>query len=452
MTPGARTGTRDFPRWLLIPAALLINLSVGQVYSFSIFNLPLTRAIGITAAAPGDWKLTTIGWIFTITYIFLGVSAGLMGKWQDRVGPRTSGAVAAVLWSLGFFVSALGVKLHAVSLVYLGYGVLGGCGCGIGFTTPVAPLLRWFPDRRGMATGFAVMGFGGGAIIGAPLAVRLMRAFAGPTSVGVAETFAVLGAIYFVAMLTGALIMRVPPPGWTPPGWTPARAAETSAMQHLGVDAALHTRQFYLMWTILLVNVSAGLGVLGQASAMVQELFDGFSAAAAAAFVATLSFFNMGGRLLWASLSDKVSRQVTFAAFFIAAPLLYVAVPLTARAGNLPLFIACVAVIMTMYGGGFSLLPAYVADIFGTRHVNAINGRLLTALSAAGLIGPVLVNYLREYQITHGVAPARAYDTTMFIMAGLLVVGFVCNRAIVPLDSAARISGRDPVAAAGAGS
>lgn len=421
-------------RWMLIPAALAINLSVGQTYAFSVFNLPLTRIVGITRSAPSDWRLTTVGWVFTLTYVFLGLSAGLLGPWQDRVGPRISGLVAAGLWTSGFLVSALGIQLHTVALLYVGYGVLGGCGCGVGFTTPIAPLLRWFPDKRGMAMGFAIMGFGGGAIVAAPLSIRLMNHFATASSAGVAATFLVLGAIYFVAMTAGSLVLHLPPPGWTPDGSAaPAASTAPAAAPHVHANTALRTPQFYLLWCVLLLNVTAGLGVLGQAAAMIQEVFNGFSAAAAAAFVATLSFFNMGGRLLWAWLSDKVSRRLTYAAFFTAGPVMYAMVPLAARAGRLPLFIACFSAIMTLFGGGFALLPAYVADVFGTKHVNAIHGRLLTALSIAGVAGPVLVNYLREYEIGHGIPAARAYDHTMFIMAALLVVGFFCNRAIGPV-------------------
>ncbi len=431
-----------FSRWLLIPAALLINLSVGQTYAFSVFNVPLTRALGVSAPVPGDWSLTTIGWIFTITYIFLGLSAGLLGAWEDRVGPRVSGICAACLWSLGFVVSAAGVKLHSITLLYLGYGVLGGSGCGLGFTTPIAPLLRWFPDKRGMATGFAVMGFGGGAILGAPLSLRLMSRFSSATSTGVAETFLVLGGVYFVAMLAGSLMLRLPPAGWSPRGWTPPAIDTAREAREIPLAVALRTRQFALLWGVLLLNVTAGLGVLGQAAAMIQEVFTGFSAAGAAAFVATLSLFNMGGRLLWAWLSDRVSRRLTYAAFFSVGPLLYLMVPLTARTNNLPVFIACFAAIMTTFGGGFALLPAYVADVFGTAHVNAIHGRLLTALSVAGVVGPVLMNYLREYQLARGIVAARAYDVTMVIMAALLFAGYFCNRAIGPLDERLLVRGR----------
>lgn len=423
-----------FSRWWNIPAALCINLSIGQAYAFSVFNLPLTRVMGVSSSAPDDWKLTTLGWIFTLAYVFLGLSAGVAGRWQDRVGPRTSGVVAALCFSGGFFLSALGVWTHQIWLLYLGYGVIGGCGLGIGFNTPIPVLLKWFPDRPGLATGFAVMGFGGGAIVAAPLSQALMARFASPTSVGVAESFVVMGSVYLVLMLIGAFLFRLPAPGWRPPGWvsTPGtfRAPATAG---LTVEAAVRTREFYLLWSVLLLNVTAGLGVLGQAAAMIQEVFGDFSSSAAAVFVAMLSFFNMTGRLLWAWLSDAIGRRRTFAVFFVVGPLLYAAVPFAGQQGSLVLFVACFAVILSMYGAGFALMPPYIAEVFGPAHVGAINGRVLTALSLAGVCGPVAVNYLRQAQISRGISVGQAYDVTLFIMAALLVVGFFCNLAIKPV-------------------
>ena len=423
-----------FSRWWNIPAALCINLSIGQAYAFSVFNLPLTRALGVSSSAPDDWKLTTLGWIFTLAYVFLGLSAGVAGRWQDRVGPRTSGVVAALCFGGGFFLSAIGVWTHQIWLLYLGYGVIGGCGLGIGFNTPIPVLLKWFPDRPGLATGFAVMGFGGGAIVAAPLSQALMARFASATSVGVAESFVVLGSVYLVLMLVGAFLFRLPAPGWRPPGWvsTPGtfRAPATAG---LTVEAAVRTREFYLLWTVLLVNVTAGLGVLGQAAAMIQEVFGDFSSSAAAVFVAMLSFFNMSGRLLWAWLSDVIGRRRTFAVFFVVGPLLYASVPFAGQQGSLVLFVACFAVILSMYGAGFALMPPYIAEVFGPAHVGAINGRVLTALSLAGVCGPVAVNYLRQAQISRGISAGQAYDVTLFIMATLLVVGFFCNLAIKPV-------------------
>jgi MFS family permease len=432
-------------RWRIVLAALAINLSVGQVYAFSVFTLPLTRALGMTQSTPSDWKLTTIGWTFTLAYVFLGLSAGFAGAWQERVGPRASGLVAACCWSGGFLLSAVGVHWHRIELLYLGYGVLGGCGLGIGFTTPIAALLRWFPERRGLAMGLTIMGFGGGATIAAPLSHFLMERFRSATSVGVAETFVVLGLLYFAAMLWGALGLRLPPPGWTPPAST-SPVTRDGGPEHgrsLPLPLATRTRQFWLLWTMLLVNVTAGLGVLGQASAMIQETFDGLSAEAAALFVSLLSLFNMTGRLCWGWLSDQIGRRATYTLFFTVGAALYALVPWTLRANTVVWFVACFAVLMTLYGGGFAAMPAYVADLFGTAHAGAINGRVLTALSAAGLAGPTLVNYLREYQLAHGVPKAQAYNVTMYVLAALLLVGYACNRAVRSLDQ-----GETPLSAA----
>ena len=432
----------SFSRWWNIPAALCINLSIGQAYAFSVFNLPLTRVKGILSSAPDDWRLTTLGWIFTLAYVFLGLSASIAGRWQERVGPRASGLVAAACFGGGFFLSALGVWTHQIWLLYFGYGVIGGCGLGIGFNTPIPVLLRWFPDRPGLATGFAVMGFGGGAIIGAPLAQSLTARFASQTSVGVAETFVTMGTLYLLLMSAGALLFRLPPEDWRPAEWSSVSGdGRVSPRSGLDLDEAMRTRQFWLLWSALLVNVTAGLGVLGQAAPMIQEVFSGFSSSAAALFVAILSVFNMAGRLLWAWLSDTIGRRRTFAVFFATGPLLYAAVPFAGAAGSLVLFVACFGVILSMYGGGFALMPPYIADVFGPAHVGAINGRMLTALSFAGVCGPVAVNYLRQTQIARGVSASRAYDVTLFIMAALLVVGFLCNFAIKPVLQAGRERG-----------
>ncbi|XSG81883.1 MAG: L-lactate MFS transporter [Methyloligella sp. ZOD6] len=417
-----------FSRWLVPPAALCVHLCIGQVYAFSVFNLPMTKLIGITESAPDDWKLTELGWIFSIAIVFLGVAAAFTGTWLDRQGPRKAMFLAASLFGGGFLVSALGVYLHQLWLIYLGYGVLGGCGLGIGYISPVKTLMTWFPDRPGMATGMAIMGFGGGAMIASPLSVWLMNIFSTPTHIGVAETFLTLGIVYIVFMSVGGTIVRVPPEGWEPEGYVPPTQPKklvTNANVH--VDTALKTPQFYLLWGILCLNVTAGIGVLGQASAMSQEMFPGVTAAAAAGFVGLLSLFNMLGRFFWASTSDYIGRRTTYMVFFLLGMALYAAVPWTGAIGSIALFVACYAVIISMYGGGFATIPAYLKDIFGIRYVGAIHGRLLTAWSAAGVFGPVLVNYIREYQIESGVPKADAYNITMYIMAGLLFVGFLCN-------------------------
>jgi MFS family permease len=421
---------------LIPPAALATHLCIGQAYAISVFNLPLTRQLGITRSVPGDWKLTELGWIFTIAIVVLGASAAVFGKWVQAEGPRKSGAVAALCWGGGFLVGALGIKLHQLWLVYLGYGVLGGCGLGIGYITPVSTLIAWFPDRRGMATGMAIMGFGGGALIASPLSLLLMKRFASATSTGVVETWVVLGLVYLVFMLGGALGYRVPPAGWKPAGWTePApRAGALITQTNVAPGEAIRTPQFWFLWIVLCFNVTAGIGVLGQASAMIQEVFKGtINASAAAGFVGLLSLFNMGGRFIWASLSDKIGRKATYACFFTLGPVMYGLAPLCGKMGSVPLFVACFCVILTMYGGGFATIPAYLADVFGTRYVGAVHGRLLTAWSVAGVLGPVLVNYIREFQIERGIPKYQAYNVTMYIMAGLLVIAFFANLSVKPV-------------------
>jgi MFS family permease len=326
-------------------------------------------------------------------------------------------------------VSAVGVYTHSLWLIYFGYGFLGGCGLGIGYISPVSTLIRWFPDRPGMATGMAIMGFGGGAFIASPLSVWLMAKFATPTHVGVAETFIVMGCIYFCFMMVGAAIVRVPAPGWKPEGYTPPVVAQKLITKNdVYVYDALKTPQFWLIWWVLCLNVTAGIGVLGQASAMSQEMFPGrVSPVAAAGFVGLLSLFNMMGRFFWASTSDYIGRKNTYFCFFVIGFFLYCTVPHAGSIGSVALFVCCFLIIISMYGGGFATVPAYLKDMFGTRYVGAIHGWCITAWSAAGIFGPVLVNYIRQYQIDHGVPKAEAYNVTMYIMAGLLVVGFICN-------------------------
>jgi MFS family permease len=418
-----------YSRWLVPPAALCIHLCIGQAYALSVFNLPMTKLIGITKAAPDDWKLTELGWIFSIAIFVLGFSAAVFGRWVEEGGPRKAMFTAALCWAGGFLVSALGVHLHNLWIVYLGYGVIGGVALGIGYISPVSTLIKWFPDRPGMATGMAIMGFGGGAFIASPLSVWLMQKFSTPTHVGVAEAFAFLGAIYFCFMMVGAWIVRVPAPGWKPEGYVaPVEATALITRNDVYVYDAIKTPQFWLIWWVLCLNVTAGIGVLGQASAMSQEMFPGHvTAVAAAGFVGLLSLFNMLGRFFWASTSDVIGRKNTYFCFFALGTLLYVLVPYTGSIGSVALFVICFLIIISMYGGGFATVPAYLRDMFGTRYVGAIHGWLITAWSAAGIFGPVLVNYIRQYQIDHGVPKAQAYNTTMYIMAGLLVIGFICN-------------------------
>jgi len=417
-------------RWLVPPAALAIHLSIGQAYAFSVFNLPLSRLIGGAESSAADWRLSTIGWVFSVAIVFLGVSAAVFGRWVERVGPRKAMFASAVCFSGGFFVSSVGVLLHQFALLLLGYGVLGGIGLGLGYISPVSTLIKWYPDRPGMATGMAIMGFGGGAMIASPLSTALMGRFESMSPHGVAPTFAVLGAAYFLFMMFGVITVRVPRDDWrveNPSASMPAsnRAAGLTAAE------AVRTAPFWLLWTMLCLNVTAGIGVLGQASPMIQEMFPGtITPAAAAGFVGLLSLANMGGRFVWSSLSDYIGRRATYATFFLLGASLYASIPTTGHLRNIALFVAGYVLIMSMYGGGFATIPAYLRDLFGTLQVGAIHGRLLTAWSIAGVLGPVLVNYIREYQIARGVPKADAYTVTMYIMAVLLVIGFVCNWSV----------------------
>jgi MFS family permease len=433
---GRTVANPGFSRWMVPPAALCVHLCIGQAYAFSVFNLPMTKLLGISTSAPDDWKLTELGWIFSLAIVFLGLSAALSGTWLDRVGPRKAMFTAAFCFGGGFLISAVGVALHQLWIIFLGYGVVGGCGLGIGYISPVKTLITWFPDRPGMATGMAIMGFGGGALIASPLSVWLIHEFSTPTHVGVAETFAVMGIIYFCFMTIGAAMVRVPPPGWRPAGYVPPTQPKnlvTDANVH--VNQALKTPQFYLLWGVLCLNVTAGIGVIGQASAMSQEMFPGkVTAVAAAGFVGLMSLANMAGRIFWASASDYLGRRNTYMVFFGLGIVLYALVPTTGQMRSVALFALAYCIIISMYGGGFATIPAYLKDVFGVTYVGAIHGRLLTAWAAAGVFGPVLVNYIRQYQVDHGVAKANAYTVTMYIMAGLLFIGFLCNYFMTPVD------------------
>src|SRR3989344_941253 len=458
-----------FNRWLVPPAALAIHLCIGMAYGFSVFWLPLTKAIGIgsSVACPADmswvamlftttcdWDKPMLGLMYTLFFVFLGSSAALWGGWLEHVGPRKACVVSAFCWCGGLVLSAIGVHTHQLWLMWLGSGVIGGIGLGLGYISPVSTLIKWFPDKRGMATGMAIMGFGGGAMVGSPLADNLMKHFATPTSVGVWETFLVMAAIYFVFMMIGALSYRVPPSGWKPADWTPPAAAAANTMittRHVHLNKAWKTPQFWLLWGILCLNVSAGIGVIGMSSPMLQEIFGGkligldlkFDelngeqlaqiAAIAAGFTGLLSLFYIAGRFILATFSHYSGRKETYFVFFTLGFILYASAPSAGHAGNLALFVGLFCVILTMYGGGFSTIPAYLADMFGTQMVGAIHGRLLTAWSVAGVLGPVLVNYINEYQIGHGVAKSAAYDTTMYILAALLVGGFICNLLVRPV-------------------
>lgn len=458
-----------FNRWLVPPAALAIHLCIGMAYGFSVFWLPLSKAVGISKpmvcpaetgflgqvfASGCDWPISMLGWIYTLFFIFLGCSAAIWGGWLEHAGPRKAGVVSALCWCGGLLISALGVYTHQIALMWLGSGVIGGIGLGLGYISPVSTLIKWFPDKRGMATGMAIMGFGGGALVGAPLATALMSHFATADSVGVWQSFVVMAVVYFIFMMAGALAYRVPPTGWRPEGWTAPAKKAASAMithRHVHVDVAWKTPQFRLVWLVLCLNVSAGIGILGMASPLLQEVFGGkllgselpFSqlsdpqlkqiAAIAAGFTGLLSLFNIAGRFFWASFSDYIGRKNTYFVFFTLGLALYALVPTLGHLALIGLFVMAFCLALSMYGGGFATVPAYLADLFGTQMVGAIHGRLLTAWAAAGVLGPVLVNYLREYQLSIGVPRAASYDITLYILAGLLALGFLCNLLVRPV-------------------
>ncbi|CAM3784390.1 OFA family MFS transporter [Roseateles saccharophilus] len=465
-----------FNRWLVPPAALAIHLCIGMAYGFSVFWLPLSKVLpGAAACSKGtgflgglaagiaeftlsdcNWNVATLGWMYTLFFVFLGCAAAIWGGWLERAGPRKAGVVSALCWCGGMLVSALGIQMHQFWLMILGSGVIGGIGLGLGYISPVSTLIKWFPDKRGMATGMAIMGFGGGAMIGSPLAAELMKLFATPEGVGVTQTFVVMALVYFVFMMGGALGYRVPPTGWKPAGWTAPAAQAANAMitqHHVHVKKVWGIPQFWLVWIALCMNVSAGIGVIGMASPMLQEIFGGSLigvparfidldkaqlaaiAGVAAGFAALLSLFNIGGRFFWASLSDRLGRKATYVVFFVLGGLLYASMPSSAAAGSKLAFVGAVCIILSMYGGGFSTVPAYLADLFGTQMVGAIHGRLLTAWATAGILGPVVVNYMRDYQLGLGLPREQVYNQTMYILVGMLAVGLVANLMVRPVDA-----------------
>ena len=458
-----------FNRWMVPPAALAIHLSIGMSYGLSVFWLPLTRALGgdTPIACPDmtllgalvtrscDWRTSDLVPTFAIAIVMLGLSAALFGGWLERAGPRKAGVAAAVCWGGGFLIGAVGIYTHQLWLLWLGLGLVGGIGLGLGYISPVSTLVKWFPDRRGMATGMAIMGFGGGAMIGSPLADVLMNRFKSAGEVGVWPTFVVLGLLYLAAMLVGAFAYRVPPADWAPAGFQPkAGRSALVTTGYVDLENAHKTASFWLIWAVLCLNVSAGIGVLSMASPILQEIFagrlvgapdvgfsalDGTQKAAvatiAAGFVGLLSLFNIAGRFAWASWSDRIGRKTTYFIFFGLGIVLYASAPSFAHSGSKVLFVSAFCIILSMYGGGFATVPAYLADIFGTKYVGAIHGRLLTAWSTAGIIGPLLVGFVRQAQIDAGVERARVYDGTLYVLAGLLAIGVLCNAFVRPVPS-----------------
>lgn len=477
------TASANFNRWLVPPAALAVHLSIGMAYGFSVFWKPLGNALlgedgkPLAACAAGattfgeklagtlraltatdcNWTQFDLGWMYTLFFVLLGCSAAVWGSWLERSGPRKAGLVSALCWCGGLLISAFGIYSHQLWMMWLGSGVIGGIGLGLGYISPVSTLIKWFPDRRGMATGMAIMGFGGGAMIGSPLATLLMKHFSlGINGAGIWQTFVTLAVIYAVFMVGGSLGYRVPPTGWKPESWNPPEKSANSmiASKHVHLNKAHKTSQFWLLWLVLCMNVSAGIGIIGAAAPMLQETFGGalightgmgfadikkdemlvpLAAAVGAGFVGLISLFNIFGRFFWASSSDKLGRKRTYVIFFVLGALMYALASQAAELKSLAMFVACFCVIASMYGGGFATIPAYLADMFGTQFVGAIHGRLLTAWSTAGILGPVIVNYMHDIRLEAKVPFSDIYAPIFYVLAGMLVIGFVANLLVKPV-------------------
>jgi MFS family permease len=418
---------RGYNRWLVPPAALAVHLSIGEVYGFSVFKNPLVEKF--------DTSLTSIGAIFSISIVMLGLSAAVLGTWVERVGPRKAMFTAAVCWSSGFAIGSLGVATEQLWLVYFGYGFVGGIGLGIGYISPVSTLIKWFPDRPGLATGLAIMGFGGGALIASPLSESLLSAYADNPADAIVPAFLTLGALYLVTMSLGAFTIRVPADDWKPEGYTAPTEDTAKSMQttaNVTASNAIRTPQFWLLWTVLFCNVTAGIGILEQASPMIQDFFPDIDAKEAAGFVGLLALANMSGRFIWSSTSDVIGRKPIYMGYLGIGAVLYFVLASWGTAG-VALFVGVTAVILSFYGGGFATVPAYLKDLFGGLQVGAIHGRLLTAWSAAGIAGPLIVNRVADSQTAAGKEGADLYTLSLFIMVGILVVGFVANLLIRPV-------------------
>lgn len=434
-----------FNRWLIPPAALAVHLCIGQAYATSVYKSALIGHFEVSQ--------TAIGVIFSIAIVMLGLSAAIMGTWVERSGPRKSMFVAAAFWGVGFLVGGLGIFTSQLWLVYLGYGFIGGIGLGIGYISPVSTLMKWFPDRPGMATGMAIMGFGGGALIASPMSGALLKFFDGfnPATDGadwvasgssVGKLFVTLGVLYFVVMMYGVLNIRVPEAGWKPNGWDPAKTAAKDMVtsNHVSASNAIKTRSFWLVWTALFLNVTAGIGILEQASPMIQDFFRGadgnsaVNAGIAAGFVGMLSIGNMAGRFIWSSTSDVIGRKRIYMVYLGVGALFYVVLAFFGGSSML-LFVAMAVVIISFYGGSFSTAPAYLKDLFGTFQVGAIHGRLLTAWSAAGIAGPLIVNGLLDAQGKPGTMNAHNYLPVLLTMVVLLIIGFIATTLIRPVDA-----------------
>jgi MFS family permease len=427
-----------YSRWLIPPAALAIHLCIGQAYATSVYKSSLVDHF--------DSSLTAIGIIFSIAIVMLGLSAAVFGKWVDTNGPRKAMFVAACCWGSGFLIGSLGITTEQLWLVYLGYGFIGGIGLGIGYISPVSTLIKWFPDRPGLATGMAIMGFGGGAMIASPVSTELLARYGTADPVtgvfpgdAVAKLFLTLGVVYFCVMMLGVFTVKVPAPGWKPEGWDPsqAKAKPMVSNAHVSADNAIRTPQFWCLWIVLCCNVTAGIGILEQAAFMIQDYFrDGgvstVAVAQAAGFVGLLSMFNMAGRIAWSTTSDFLGRKNMYMIYLGVGIVLYTLLA-TVGGTSMAVFVILCAVIISFYGGGFSTIPAYLRDLFGTYQVGAIHGRLLTAWSTAGVLGPLIINRLLDAQGEPGTLEASNYRTALLTMVGILAVGFVANLLVRPV-------------------
>jgi MFS family permease len=408
---------KPFNRWWIPVAAVLVQICIGSVYAWSTFNRPINALFPAPAADSGLWWFKAPYITFSAALVLLGLSAAFGGPWVERRGPRAAATASAWLFSVGLLIGGLGLRIHQEWLVFVGMGLISGIGCGLGYIAPVSTLVKWFPDRRGMATGMAIMGFGAGAFLAGYLNAFLIE------RIGVANTLFALGLIYFVVMNIGARIIRRPDVGLVPQGLSLTR------------NAAVRTHQFWLLWGILFINVTAGIGILAQASPMMQDMF-GKTVLQAAAVVSVISLFNACGRFLWASFSDVIGRRNTYFVFFGLGLALFLLIPRFGAAGDWVLFQVALYIVFTMYGGGFATIPAFLADMFGANNVGAIHGALLTSWSAAAIVGPVIITQLSDNArraLAPGASKVHIYDQPLEVLAGLLAVGFVLTALVRPL-------------------
>jgi MFS family permease len=411
-------------RWRIPVGAVLVHVCIGSVYAWSTFNRPIQALL-----SGQPWWFSPPYTTFTTALALLGLSAAFGGPWVERRGPRAAATASAVLFSSGLIIGGIGLALRQAMLVFVGMGIVGGIGCGLGYIAPVSALVKWFPDRRGMATGMAIMGFGGGAFVAGYLNVFFMDRF------GVPLTMIVLGSTYLLVMLAGSRLLQQPPADWRPAGWSGVRTGALITDRSVSRNDALRTKQFYLLWGILFINVTAGIGILAQASPMMQDMFNR-TPLQAAAVVSLISIFNAGGRFLWASASDYIGRRNTYATFFLAQLVLFVLILRFAADGAWVLFEVSLFAVFTMYGGGFATIPAFLADIFGPQNVGAIHGALLTAWSAAAIAGPLIITELSnraKAALPPGAERVHIYDTPLHVLAALLAVGFVLTLLVKPL-------------------